>query len=143
MRSPQTYFSLAMRSLLIRSLASEIFESTYCVTKYPTPTTPIPIARGVLFRRNHLRVAAIMAYEISVADITFRLLSFLVVVKIARQKLVVKCSLTRAPVQLERPRSMKVWLEPKRPLFDYIITAKKRDGTPPLPPPRHRNTPMR
>lgn len=89
MRSPQTYFSLAMRSLLIRSLASEIFESTYCVTKYPTPTTPIPIARGVLFRRNHLRVAAIMVYVISVADITFRLPSFLVVVKIARQKLVV------------------------------------------------------
>ena len=35
-----------------------------------------------------------------------------------------KCSLTRAPVQIERPRSWKVWLAPSGPLLYYIITTK-------------------
>jgi hypothetical protein len=67
----------------MRSLASEIFDRTYWVIRYPTPTTPNPIARGVLFRRNHLRVAAIMIYEFEVADITCRSPELLAVGKIS------------------------------------------------------------
>jgi len=44
----------------MRSLASEIFAKIYCVATYPTPSIPSPIAMGVLFRRNHRRVAEIM-----------------------------------------------------------------------------------
>jgi hypothetical protein len=56
----QTYFSRAILSLLMRSRASEILDKIYCVATYPTPITPSPIAMGVLFRRNHRRVAEIM-----------------------------------------------------------------------------------
>lgn len=55
------YFSRAIRSLLMRSRASEIFPNTYWVATYPTPITPKPIAKGVLFRRSHFLVAEIMA----------------------------------------------------------------------------------
>jgi hypothetical protein len=67
-----TYFSRAMRSLLIRSRASDIFDKTYWVATYPAPSTPNPIANGVLFRRSHLRVAEIMAYKFEFAKVTFR-----------------------------------------------------------------------
>lgn len=60
-RQGVTYFSRAIRSLLMRSRASEIFPNTYCVATYPAPITPNPIAKGVLFRRSHLLEAEIMA----------------------------------------------------------------------------------
>jgi hypothetical protein len=44
----------------MRSRASEILDIIYCVATYPIPSTPSPIAMGVLFRRNHRRVAEIM-----------------------------------------------------------------------------------
>ena len=67
------YFSLAIRSLLIRSPASLILESTYCVATYPTPTTPSPIANVDRLRRSHLRVAEIMLHSIqSVRDISIQ-----------------------------------------------------------------------
>ena len=53
------------------------------------------MARGVLFRRNHLRVAAIMAYEFEAADVTCRSPELLIVVKYALQKIDGKCSFTR------------------------------------------------
>lgn len=50
-----TYFSFAIRSLLMRSRASLILEMTYCDTAYPAPMTPTPIAMGVRFWRSHRR----------------------------------------------------------------------------------------
>lgn len=57
----KTHFSFAMRSLLMRSRASDSFPNTYCAATYPAPKTPTPIAIGVRFRRNQRRVAVIMA----------------------------------------------------------------------------------
>ena len=44
----------------MRSRASEILDSTYCPAMYPTPSTPAPMAKLVLFRRSHRREADIM-----------------------------------------------------------------------------------
>lgn len=55
-----THFSLEIRSLLMRSRASEILDSTYCPARYPTPMTPVPIARVLRLRRNQRLVALIM-----------------------------------------------------------------------------------
>ena len=54
------YLSLAILSLLMRSLASDIFEKTYCVARYPTPSAPNPMAKLVRFRRTQRRVADII-----------------------------------------------------------------------------------
>jgi hypothetical protein len=46
----------------MRSRASDIFPNTYWVATYPTPITPAPIARGVLYRRSHFLEAEIMTW---------------------------------------------------------------------------------
>ena len=44
----------------MRSRASEILDSTYWPATYPTPSTPAPMAKFVLFRRSQRLVADIM-----------------------------------------------------------------------------------
>lgn len=56
-----TYFSRAILSLLIRSLASEILDKRYCPARYPAPRTPKPTAIPFRWRWNHRFVAPIIA----------------------------------------------------------------------------------
>ena len=56
----ERYFSLAMRSAVSRSRASEIFDTTYWPATYATARAPAPTAKLVLFRRSQRLVAEIM-----------------------------------------------------------------------------------
>ena len=55
-----SYFSLAIRSAVMRSRASVILEITYWAAMYPTPNMPALIAKLVLFRRSQRLVADII-----------------------------------------------------------------------------------
>lgn len=54
-RENVSYFSFAMRSLLMRSRASLILFRTYWVAMYPAPTMPTPMAIGVRLLRSQRR----------------------------------------------------------------------------------------
>lgn len=56
----KAYFSLAILSICMRSLASLIFPRTYWPARYVAPTTPAPMAIPFRFRRSQRRVAEIM-----------------------------------------------------------------------------------